>query len=202
MALAVVAAAACGGGDSDSDDAAPPPEATAGEPAASPPATEPSTTEPIDTGVWIGNLDGAPTTVEVDVDPAGIPELEAAEAYRELVGAEPLRYLRVTVNNTSGSTAIPSAYGDINRGDGTDPALVLDFVCAYVRTFWSIAPDVSSEDAQAAFEAQQAASEALECSGPRTAEPGEIATYWLAATEDQPEIDHLSIRFNDFVHEG
>ncbi|NND75777.1 MAG: hypothetical protein HKN44_12305 [Ilumatobacter sp.] len=173
---------------------------TSGAGQADAPSSEPSSTDPIDAGAWVGNLDGAPTTVEVGVDPNGIPELEATEAYRELVGGSPLRYVRVTIDNTGGSAAVPSAYADINGGTGANPDLVLDFVCAWVNSYWSISPDVSDEDAAVAFEAGRAASDALACMGDRAAAPGDVATYWLAAGEDQPQIDSLSIRFNEFAH--
>lgn len=156
-------------------------------------------TEPTAGGdVWVGELDGAPTRVEFDVAPED-PALGAAERYRSLVNGQPVEYVRVSVDNSAGERGVPAAYADINGGDGTDQALVLDFACAWVLTWWEIASTLSEEDAEAAFAAQQEAIEDLSCFGENTVAPGETGTYYLVKSADNPDIETLSIRFNEFT---
>lgn len=147
---------------------------------------------------WVGELDGAPSRVEFDVAPED-PGLQAAERYRSLVNGQPVEYVRVTVDNSAGDADVAPAYADINGGDGTDQALVLDFACAWVRTWWEISSSLSEEDAEQAFAAQQEAIEALDCSGGNAVPAGQTGAYYLVKSADNPEIESLSIRFNEFT---
>lgn len=192
-ALSLVGAA-CGSGDSGEDEATTTAETGGAE---SDDTTDDETSGALAGDVWVGELDGSPTTVEIGVSASEAPELAAVEAYREAIGEAPLTYVRVTVEGDSVQN--PPAYGDINGGDGLDPDLVVDFVCAYVATFWDIPADLDDEGLTAAFDLQLAASEAVGCGDGRLLPAGSGYVYFLALSESQPAIETLSIRFNDFT---
>ncbi|MDG2113786.1 MAG: hypothetical protein P8N02_14365 [Actinomycetota bacterium] len=149
--------------------------------------------------VWEGKLDGAPTLVEIGVDPTDEPALGAVEAFRDLVGVDPIVYVRVTVENGADNGPNAAAYIDINGGDGLDPEQVIDFLCTDINFFWPMPVNGTPEEFDEAVAARELAAADLGCDVySDEIAAGATLVYWLAMPPSEPTIESMQIRFNDF----
>ena len=175
---------ACGGDDDDD-------ESNGGE---TPYGQTPTGNGDAPEGAWKGEFDtGTEVTIEIFVDPAGVPELAELEEFREAAEVPPVRYARVIAKNDS-EDLDTARFATLTGEDGdqfSDDAIVLNFACSSAYR-WLPEDTEPSEEAVALWnELFTGTCAGQELQGPQIP-GGETVTYFVVYEgEGEPEFERV-----------
>lgn len=146
------------------------------------------------TGDWTGELEtgtGISATLWV---PASEADLASFEAFREVAGAAPVVYGRVTVTN-DGAEEDRGRFLTLTGPDGNafgDDAVEVNFLCSVVGQWWN---DIPAEDRVDEVIEQYTSLLNDDCDGGAmggpAVSPGASTTYYVAHTGGEPEFSRV-----------